>query len=779
MTFVFDLLGVQNRDHGERGIARYTLHLALALERQAPGLVDEYWVHAHLPIPGSLEPLIRTGRVKRKTVLERATAPSPAGLYLAGSMFELGEPLDHVVPPWARGAGWRSMAILYDLIPLRFADWYLTEPVTRFQYMTRMDATTSLDHLLSISQATANDATELLGVPQEKMTVIGAGADRRFRPPTEPLPNIVRQLQESIPDLEDNYVLFPSGIEPRKNIDGMLEAYAGLPQALRDKHQLVLVCRVNEHEWTILEQQAKDLGIQGRLVITGFVPDQALVQLYQAATLVVFPAIYEGFGLPVLEGMRCGAPVICSDSSSLKEIQLDQTALFDPNDVSDIAATMERFLADPAERQRLVDAEPSKFSWDLAATLTAEQARTMLPQPGQPSPKQLPTLALVSPLPPEASGIATYAHRFLAHLAKHFRVTVFTGPDGLEDSESLPAGVNASDIEFFDTMEQANGRFHHVLYFLGNSHFHVEGYELLKRRGGSVLLHDVRLTGLHNEIQRLAPERLINGSVGTTLAHMYPHRFQIQLEERAVIPADVADRFGVFMTKEVTDAADEVFVHSRFAADLLELDTGQRPRVLFDIPMIPEPAPETSNRSATQVCSFGLVDPAKMPERIIDAMIEVNKTSPDIELIFIGGLTSSYQRDLEARASAGSNGLQVTFTGHADEATYDRYLHSATVAVQLRSLSNGESSATLAENMAVGTPLVITNIGAQAELPDEIAIKVDPDVSGTELAEAILSIVTDPDRAKALSEAGRQRAQLWSYEAAAQILADQLIDSQS
>ena len=483
--------------------------------------------------------------------------------------------------------------------------------------------------------------------------------------------------------------------------------------------------------------------------------------------------------MPVLEGMRCGAPVICSDSSSLKEIQLDQTALFDPNDVADIAATMERFLADPAERLRLVQAEPSKFSWDQAATLTAEQARTILSKPGQPPPSHLPTLALVSPLPPEASGIATYAQRFLAHLAKHFRVTVFTGLDGLEDSESLPAGVSASDIEFFDTMEQANGRFRHVLYFLGNSHFHVDGYELLKRRGGSVLLHDVRLTGLHNEIQRLAPERLINGSVGTTLAHMYPNRFQTQLEERAVIPADVADRFGVFMTKGVTEAADEVFVHSRFAADLLELDTGQRPCVLFDIPTIPEAAPRTSNRSTTQVCSFGLVDPAKMPERIIDAMIEVNKTNPDIELVFVGGLTSSYQRDLEARASAGSNGLRVTFTGHADEATYDRYLHSATVAVQLRSLSNGESSATLAENMAVGTPLVITNIGAQAELPDEVAIKVDSDVTGAELAEAILSIVTDSERAEALSEAGRQRALLWSYEGAAQILADQLIGSRS
>ena len=291
-------------------------------------------MHAHLPVPEGIEPLIASGKVVRNDRIDRSIDRRAGGLFIAGSLFELQEPLSTVLPGWARGPGWATACVLYDLIPLRFDDWYLQNPVLRYQYEARVATLAGIDHLLSISDASSNDATELLGIAAERLTTIYAGADRRFTEPTLPPETTIQRLASRIEGLKPGFVMFPSGIEIRKNIDRMLAAYAGLEDGLRDAHQLVLVCRTNPDEQAQLDDTARRLGIQDQLLVTGFVSDDDLVALYQSAHLVVFPSLYEGFGLPVLEAMQCGAPVICSNTSSLVEVQTDPRARFDPTDTA-------------------------------------------------------------------------------------------------------------------------------------------------------------------------------------------------------------------------------------------------------------------------------------------------------------------------------------------------------------------------------------------------------------------------------------------------------------
>ena len=130
-------------------------------------------------------------------------------------------------------------------------------------------------------------------------------------------------LRSAFPELSARYVLVPTAADWRKNSIGAIQAFGRLPAAVRDRHQLVLFCRLVDEQRRELVEAAEEAGVADRVMITGFVPDDLLVTLYQTAELVMFATFYEGFGLPVLEARRCGARVICSDSSSLPEVMPD------------------------------------------------------------------------------------------------------------------------------------------------------------------------------------------------------------------------------------------------------------------------------------------------------------------------------------------------------------------------------------------------------------------------------------------------------------------------
>jgi len=163
----------------------------------------------------------------------------------------------------------------------------------------------------------------------------------------------------------------PGGYEARKNLPGLLAAYALLPAHVRAGHQLVVASRLADAQRRELEGHAARHGLTAdELVLTGYVSDAELVALYGAATLFVLPSLHEGFGLPALEAMACGAAVVGSNSTSIPEVIGLDEALFDPACPRSIAARMEAVLVDPALRERLRvhgRAQARKFSWDQSA----------------------------------------------------------------------------------------------------------------------------------------------------------------------------------------------------------------------------------------------------------------------------------------------------------------------------------------------------------------------------------------------------------------------------
>jgi glycosyltransferase involved in cell wall biosynthesis len=232
--------------------------------------------------------------------------------------------------------------------------------------------------IIAVSQCSRQDAVRLYNVPAEKIHVIYEGVDPRFKPATDAQALESVRLKYSLPQ---RFILHVGTIEPRKNLPALFEAFSNLAkhpgvqrrgQSPISNLKLVIA---GKKGWLTGEtfERAKALG--GDVVFTGYVADADLPTLYTLAELLVMPSVYEGFGLPVLEAMACGAPVACSNTSSLPEIAGDAALLFDPHDVRSIAQAIGRAIADSslraALRARGLD-QAARFTWAEAARQTRQ-----------------------------------------------------------------------------------------------------------------------------------------------------------------------------------------------------------------------------------------------------------------------------------------------------------------------------------------------------------------------------------------------------------------------
>ena len=167
------------------------------------------------------------------------------------------------------------------------------------------------------------------------------------------------------------FVLYTGGADPRKNLTRLLEAYAQIPAELRLQHQLVLAGRIDRAEHLALLKGIKASGMNAdEVVFTEYISDEELQTLYYSCKLFVFPSWHEGFGLPALEAMKCGAAVISSNTSSLPEVVNLEEALFDPLSTDSISAKISEFLSNPVLIERMkahAKVQAPLFSWDVSA----------------------------------------------------------------------------------------------------------------------------------------------------------------------------------------------------------------------------------------------------------------------------------------------------------------------------------------------------------------------------------------------------------------------------
>jgi glycosyltransferase involved in cell wall biosynthesis len=224
------------------------------------------------------------------------------------------------------------------------------------------------------SQATAADLVELLGVPPARISVVPGAVEPRFR--REERPDVLAAM-DRLYGGERPFVLTVGKLEPRKNLRRLIEAFAAVRTELEGAPRLLIG---GGQGWLYegLYEVAIDLGLTDEVVFLGFVPDDHLPALLSLATAFVYPSLYEGFGLPVLEALACGAPTACSNTSSLPEVAGDAALLFDPTDPAAIGAALKRLVNDPDLRRTLAARGPARaaqFTWEDSARRLLEVYR--------------------------------------------------------------------------------------------------------------------------------------------------------------------------------------------------------------------------------------------------------------------------------------------------------------------------------------------------------------------------------------------------------------------
>ena len=738
--------------HRERGVARYVLELARAVHQLQPDRVARFLLNPDLATPGSIEPLLATGKV----AFSDGADLGDASVLHVMSPFELEVPLDRLWPAPASRRRLRLVVTVFDLIPELFADRYLADPGLRRRYRARLGLVRAADHVLAISRATADDVTARLGIGPERITVVGAGTAGQFTPPAsrEAAAGSATML---VPGLQRPFVLYTGGIEDRKNIERLLVAWSMLPERIRAGWQLAIVCDVKEPQRNHMAHRAAELGIGDRVFMTGYVTDAALVALYQGTELFVFPSLYEGYGLPVAEAMACGAPTIAARTSSLIELVADD-ALFDPYEPEAIAAAVTRGLTDLAHREALVAAAtrpPSSWHGVAEATLGAYEnvIRRGPPRRG----RRRPRIAVASPMPPERSGIAPFSYRLVDELTSYCDVDVFV--ERVDGCSEVPPGVEAFHVDRLERIAGARGGYDHIVYCLGNSEFHAGALAALRRGSGLVLAHDVRLTDLY-ALSARRPDA-VPGGFHAALQRTYGGRVPPTLGSSGRLAAPEAARFGMLMAKEIVGLSERFFTFSDFAADLARLDAdpvhaGRVERLPFAVYRAGPVRDrwEVADGERRVVASFGVVNEIKQTTKLVEAFAHVVAHEPLAHLAVVGPASELDER--RVRTLTRDLGIEdhVEVTGEVGDEEYAGWLERATVAVQLRAASNGESSGAVGNCLSSGVPTVVTDIGAARGLPDGCVEKVSAAITPVDLAGRIQALLADGGRRRRLGLAG-------------------------
>ena len=387
-----DARGTQSVGHAERGIARYVRDHAEALLALRPELIGWVGLSPDVPVPEAAETLRRSEKLAWQTAAGPPEGAAPSTYHLM-SPFEADLELDEIWPRWGRAA--HLVVTLYDLIPLIMREQYNADwGHWSTAWIARLGLMRSAQQILTISERTAEDAIEHLRIPEDRITVVGSGVSDRFSSLVGTREEANDVLRSSLPKVRRGFLLYVGGVDYRKNLEGAIRGYARLPTAMRDSHQLVIACNLPLHRRISLRTFVLDLGIESRnLVLTGFVPDRELAALYRACELFIFPSLYEGAGLPILEAMTCGAPVAASGTSAIPELLGDPAATFDPADPADIARCVREVLDSPAmldALRRSSREQAALHTWERVARRTIEGYERALDF--APDPVELPSL---------------------------------------------------------------------------------------------------------------------------------------------------------------------------------------------------------------------------------------------------------------------------------------------------------------------------------------------------------------------------------------------------
>ncbi|MEN4695425.1 glycosyltransferase [Pantoea agglomerans] len=784
MRLVIDLQSLQGTN-SNRGIGRYALSLTSTLLELCRN--DEVYLLLNGSLPESVNTIREAfnEKVNPENVLTFSSLEHTAGLHsenqwrqgvaelsreaylekispdvvLITSLFE-GVVDDTVTSIINKNKNYLTAVVLYDLIPFIAAKDYLENPGMSKWYYKKIDHLRRADMLLAISESSRQEGIKYLPFPEDKIINISTDADSNFKKLDIVNPQVLAKLNIIKP-----YIMYTGGIDKRKNIEGLITAYSELDESVRSDHQLVIVCSVNNESRQILNKLIHEAQLsETEVVITGYITDEELVELYNQCALFVFPSFHEGFGLPVLEAMRCGAPVICSGLTSLPEVVGLEDAMFDPKDEQQFIDLLEKGLTDLNFRDLLIshaETQQSKFSWETTARKTYDALNKLNKLNAHKSHMpvishllQRKKIAYVTPVQPAKSGIANYSAILLPELARYYDIDII-----IKDNVPFDKVAESySKIRNTQYLLENSDKYDRVVYQFGNSEHHDYMFPLLEKIPGVVVLHDFYISGVvqHMDVFNTHPGVWTRELL---IGHGYKALRERYLENNS---AEVVWRYPC--SYSALSLSQGVIVHSENSVRLAKQWYGTvNPNLWSVIPHLRE-LPLINDKSAARkklsisddafvICSFGFLGESKLNDRLIEAFAESSLyDSKECYIFFVGEM---HEGDFSKKITRRITSLKITnriqVTGWTDLDTFKDYLQAADIAVQLRSLSRGETSGAVLDCMSYGLPTIINANGTMADINPESVIMLEDKFDDESLVEALESLFKSESLRKKLS----------------------------
>jgi glycosyltransferase involved in cell wall biosynthesis len=295
--------------------------------RTALGEIPTNIEHRHVKLPGA--------RFVRRGI---SSAPLPALEAITGRVDAF------VDSEWfhPRQRHGKRISVVYDLIPLRFPDW-VDDKTRRFHLRTVEGLRERADTIVCISEATAGDVVRELGIPRSRIAIVCPGVD----------PAYLSAVPDTLPMLANaDYLLAVGTINERKNLGVLIDAFAQV--AANFPAMRLVVCGTPDRDTARIAQLVRELGLEQRVITLGYVEDDELPGIVAASKVFVFPSLFEGYGMPVVEAMAAGVPVVASSDPSIDEAAGGAAVRFDPRSATELAGSLERVLSSTSTQHDLI-----------------------------------------------------------------------------------------------------------------------------------------------------------------------------------------------------------------------------------------------------------------------------------------------------------------------------------------------------------------------------------------------------------------------------------------
>lgn len=630
--------------------------------------------------------------------------------------------------------GLRRIAAVYDFIPLRHPHRYLATAAAELDYAVKLFWLSKCDRFVPISQSAADDLVHHLCVPRSAIAVSGS-----------PLTDLHAADRAASPYKGRTAILTVGGGDPRKSPETVVAAHARSTALQQARTPLTVAGNYSPAERDAFKAlAAAEGGDPDLLHVPGEVGDSELVALYRSARIVVCPSMDEGFSIPVVEGMAAGALVLASDIPAHRELLSSAGHLFPVGDVARLVALMEEAGRDRRAVAATLKAQdqvwPQFRSNRIAERFWSHALGTPLPAPAVRRGAK-PLIAILSPMPPDQSGVADYTHATCLELGKHADLHVFTDT---KDPAPVPGAARVLPLT---ELPGLSPRYDRTVAVLGNSHYHVSILDHLERYGGASIAHDARMLGFYCGCR--------SNHAALALASRELGR-QVSQHELDGWNADEGTLPTTFLSG-VAAASTPMMVHSPVTQALLRDQLGIEAVYLpFSIyqPIDAEAATPAVRRAArarlgiqpndVALASFGFVDRSKAPEDCIWAVEQLRRWGVKATLHFVGKNTPDHAHAAALAALATRLGVADHvhfFPGFLGQDTFHDFLLAADVAIQLRTYGLGGLSGALLDCAAAGLPCVANQGLFDAVAPPPAFTAAIPDsLSVVLLAEQVMAL---------------------------------------